>query len=80
MATLPITGSQISFGQVNQAFAPPGTRTPGSAGNAPSGGQNIKLSAVLGANINSHPGEITIAAGTAIRFSYSFGGRTGPYS
>ena len=75
--TLPATGSAISFGQVNRVFT---GNTPGAAGNAPSGGQNIKLSAVLGANITYHPGESTIAAGTAIRFSHSFGSRTGPYS
>jgi hypothetical protein len=73
MATLPATGSQISFGQVNQAFAPPGGRTPGSAGDAPAGGQNIKLSAVLGV----YTGQ---AVGTPIKFSETFGGRTTPYS
>jgi len=72
MATLPATGSQISFGQVNQAFAPPGGVTPGSAGNAPSGGQNIKLSAVLGVYTGQSPG-------TPIRFSETFGSRVTPY-
>ena len=77
MATLPATGSQISFGQVNRVFT---NNTPGAAGNAPSGGQNIKLSAVLGANATYHPSGDTSAAGTAIRFSFTFGGKTGPYS
>jgi hypothetical protein len=77
MATLPATGSAISFGQVNQAFAPPGTRTPGSAGDAPSGGQNIKLSAILGNNATYG---INQAVGTPIRFSQTFGGKVTPYS
>ena len=74
MATLPGTGSQISFGQVNRAFT---NQTPGAAGNAPSGGQNIKLSAVLGNNATYG---ISQTAGTQIRFSQTFGGRTTPYS
>ena len=77
MATLPATGSQISFGQVNQAFAPPGTRTPGSAGDAPAGGQNIKLSAILGYDTTYG---INQAVGTPIRFSQTFGGKVTPYS
>lgn len=77
MATLPGTGNQISFGQVNQAFAPPGGRTPGSAGNAPAGGQNIKLSAVLGSNPIYGIGQTT---GTVIQFSHTFGGKTTPYT
>ena len=77
MATLPATGSQISFGQVNQAFADPGTRTPGSAGNAPAGGQNIKLSEILGNNATYG---INQAVGTQIRFSQTFGGKVTPYS
>jgi hypothetical protein len=76
MAILPSTGSRITFGKVNQAFAPPGNRTPGSPGNAPAGGQNIKLSAVLGAN--SVYG-INKTAGTQILFSQTFGGKTTPY-
>jgi hypothetical protein len=74
MATLPATGSQISFGQVNRVFT---NNTPGAAGNAPSGGQNIKLSAVLGNNGAYGVGQ---AVGTQIRFSATFGGRIGPYS
>ena len=76
MATLPATGSQISFGQVNQAFAPPGGRTPGSAGNAPAGGQNIRLSSVLGANSTYGTPQ---AAGTQISFALRFWGQSGPY-
>ena len=77
MATLPATGSAISFGQVNQAFAPPGGRTPGSAGNAPAGGQNIRLSAVLGADSTYGT---TQPAGTQISFALRFWGKVGPYS
>ena len=85
MATLPATGSQISFGQVNQAFAPSGGvggvlgvgYTPGSAGNAPTGGQNIKLSAILG---NDGTYGINQAVGTPIRFSQTFGGKVTPNS
>ena len=77
MATLPGTGSAISFGQVNRVFT---NNTPGAAGNAPSGGQNIKLSAVLGANATYHPTDSTISAGTQIRFSQTFAGKVGPYS
>lgn len=73
MATLPATGSAISFGQVNKGFT---NNTPGSAGNAPSGGQNIKLSAVLGNNATYG---INQTAGTQISFSSTFGGKTTPY-
>ena len=80
---LPITGSAISFGKVNKAFAPPlgvggvlGVGyNPGSAGNAPLGGQNIKLSAVLG---NSTVYGIGQTTGTQIKFSATFGGKLGP--
>jgi hypothetical protein len=77
MAILPGTGAQMSFGQVNQAFAPPGTRTPGSAGNAPSGGQNISLSSVLGANPVYG---VLQSTGTQISLTVTFGGRSTPYS
>ncbi len=73
MAILPATGAQISFGKVNQAFT---NNTPGSAGNAPSGGQNIKLSAVLGANAAYG---ILQSPGTPIKFSATFGGKTTPF-
>lgn len=69
MGLIPATGSQISFGKVNQAYT---NNTPGAAGNAPAGGQNIRLSAVLGSNILQAPG-------TEIRFSASFGGKTTPF-
>jgi PKD repeat protein len=75
MATLPPSGSQISFGQVNQAFAPPGNRTPGSTGNAPTGGRNIKLSAVLG---NNPIYTIGLSTGTIIAFSATFGNKVTP--
>lgn len=71
MATLPATGSAISMGQVNQAF---NNNAPGAAGNSPAGGQNIKLSQVLGVN---YGGKV---AGTAISFSSTFGGKTTPYT
>jgi hypothetical protein len=74
MATLPATGSQISFGQVNRVFT---NNAPGAAGNAPAGGQNIKLSAVLGNNATYTIGQ---AAGTQIKFSNTFGNKSGPYS
>jgi hypothetical protein len=74
MATLPATGSAISFGQVNRGFT---NQTPGAAGNAPAGGQNIKLSTVLGNNATYGIGQ---AAGTLIRFSATFGGKITPYS
>ena len=74
MSTLPATGSAISFGQVNRVFT---NQTPGAVGNAPAGGQNIRLSAVLGNNATYGIGQ---AVGTSIRFSFTFGGKTGPYS
>lgn len=70
---IPPTGSQISFGRVNKAFT---NNAPGSAGNAPSGGQNIKLSAVLGANATYG---VSQAPGTQIKFSATFGGKSTPY-
>lgn len=73
MATLPATGSAISFGRVNKVFT---NNDPGAAGNAPSGGQNIRLSAVLGNNAAYGVGQ---AVGTQIRFSQTFGGKTGPF-
>ena len=73
MATLPATGSAISFGQVNRVFT---NQTPGAAGNAPSGGQNIKLSTVLGNNGTYGIGQ---AVGTQIRFSQTFWGKVGSY-
>ena len=74
MAVLPATGSAISFGQVNRAFT---NNVPGAAGNAPTGGQNIKLSAVLGNNATYGIGQ---SAGTQIKFSATFGGKTTPYT
>jgi hypothetical protein len=69
MATLPATGAEISFGRVNRAYT---NNAPGSAGNAPAGGQNIKLSAVLGSNIAA-------ATGTTIAFAISFWNRSTPF-
>jgi hypothetical protein len=74
MAVLPATGSAISFGQVNRAFT---NNAPGVAGNAPTGGQNIALSSVLGNKTNYG---INQATGTQIKFSATFGGKTTPYT
>ena len=74
MATLPASGSQISFGQVNRVFT---NNTPGAAGDAPAGGQNIKLSEVLGSRPVYTIGQAT---GTQISLSLTFGNKTGPYA
>jgi hypothetical protein len=77
MAVLPASESAISMGRVNQAFS---NWTPGTGGNAngavnPSGGgNNIKLSAILGV---SYGGKV---AGAPISFSSTFGGKTTPYT
>jgi hypothetical protein len=71
---LPATGSQISFGRVNQAYT---NNVPGSAGSAPSGGQNISLSSVLGSNPTYGVGQTT---GTQISFAATFGGRFYPFT
>ena len=80
MATIPATGSQISFGQVNQAFT---NYVPNSAGLGPSplGGQNIRLSASLGGNfaVPSSTFPTTYTTGTVISLSKTFGGRATPY-
>lgn len=74
MATLPATGSAISFGQINRAYT---NQTPGAAGDAPAGGQNIKLSRVLG---NDPIYSISQTTGTTISVSQTFGGKTTPYA
>ena len=74
MATLPLSGAQISFGQVNRVFT---NNAAGTASDAPSGGQNIRLSAILGSRSNYTIGQTT---GTQISLSLTFGGKTGPYS
>lgn len=74
MATLPATGSQISFGRVHNAFTT--SKQAGSvAGDAPAGGFNIKLSSVLGANATYHISDSPQTAGTPIKFSFTFGGK-----
>lgn len=75
MATLPATGAEISFGKVHKAFTniAPDASSPN---DAPTGGKNIKLSAVLGSNPVYTIGQ---TAGTEISFSATFGGRTTPY-
>lgn len=73
MATLPASGSAISFGQVNQAFT---SYTPGATGNAPAGGQTIKLSGVLGGQTIYHPSDSVISTGTLISLSLTFGGKS----
>jgi len=65
----PATGQAITFGKVNKAFT---NNYPNTGGNAPSGGKNIKLSAVLGTFVS-------ISTGTQIRFSQQLGGRPTPY-
>jgi len=74
MATLPATGSAISFGQINRAYT---NQTPGAAGDAPAGGQNIKLSEVLG---NKPEYTINQTVGTQISVSATFGGKDTPYA
>jgi hypothetical protein len=65
----PATGAQISFGKVNKAFT---NFAPGAAGNAPSGGQNIKLSSVLGTYVS-------LATGTQLSLSLGLGGKSTPF-
>lgn len=74
MAILPATGSAISFGQVNRAFT---NQTPGAAGNAPIGGQNIKLSSVL-ASVTTYG--ILQVPGTQVSFAATFSGKTTPFT
>lgn len=66
---LPATGSAIAMGKVQQAF---NNVTPGTGGNAPTGTQNVKLSAVLGVNYGGK------AAGASIPFSSTLGGKVTP--
>jgi hypothetical protein len=73
MAITAATGSAISFGRVNKVFT---NNDPGAAGNAPAGGQNIRLSSVLGANSTYGTPQ---AAGTQISFALRFWGQSGPY-
>lgn len=71
---LPTSGSELSFGRVNRAYT---NYTPGAAGNAPTGGQNIALSSILGNRSNYG---INQTVGTQIRFSQTFGGRSYPFT
>ena len=76
MATLPASGSAITFGRVNQAFS---NYAPGTGGNANGttsggGGNNIKLSAILGVSYGSK------SLGAPIAFSSTFGGKIAPYT
>jgi hypothetical protein len=72
---LPATGSALSFGRVNQAYT---TYAPGAGASAPSGGTNIRLSAVLGASATY--GSPSKTAGTQISFAAHFSGRFYPYT
>lgn len=74
MAILPGSASAISFGQVNQAFT---NNVPNSAGNAPFGGQNISLGAILGYE-NTYT--VNLSTGTTISFSSTFSGKSTPYN
>jgi len=67
----PGTGSAIAMGKVQQAF---NNVTPGTGGNAPTGTQNVKLSAVLGVNYGGK------AAGQSIPFSATLGGKVTNYN
>jgi hypothetical protein len=71
---LPATGAELSFARVNRAFT---NCAIGAAGNAPAGGQNIRLSYILGACATYG---ISQTAGTQISFSSKFGGRPNPYT
>jgi len=75
MAILPLTGSTIKMGSVYRAYTNVNPGTPGNA--TPSGpytgGQNIKLSAVLGAGFGG------VSSGSPISFSQTFGGKTTPH-
>lgn len=63
-SVLPATGSAIKMGGVKLAYT----------NVAPATGQNIALSATLGA---SYGGKV---AGAQISFSSTFGGKTAPYT
>lgn len=71
---LPATGAELTFARVNRAYT---NCAIGAAGNAPAGGQNIRLSAILGACATYG---ISQTAGTQIRFSTTFGGRPNPFT
>lgn len=71
---IPATGSEITFARVNRAFT---NCAIGAAGNAPAGGQNLRLSAILGACSTYG---VSQTAGTQIRFSVAFGGRPTPFT
>ena len=70
---IPATGQEIAFGKVNRAYT---NYARGSAGNAPTGGQNIALSSVLASQ--AAYGSLQ-AAGTQVGISARFGGRYYPY-
>ncbi len=64
MAILPGTGSAIAMGKVYSAYT--------NAAYPTAGGTNVRLSATLGANY----GNVGYVAGTEIRFSQTFGGKS----
>ncbi len=66
MATLPGTGSALSFGKVYSAYT--------NASYPTAGGTGVKLSATLGVN---YGGKV---AGAQISFSSTFGGNVTPYN
>jgi len=63
MAILPATGTEIVMGRVKKAYS----------NVAAAGGQNIRLSATLGAYVGQ-------SASTQISLSSRFGGQTIPYT
>jgi len=66
MATLPGTGSALSFGKVYSAYT--------NASYPTAGGTGVRLSATLGVN---YGGKV---AGAQISFSSTFGGNVTPYN
>lgn len=77
MGLIPATGSEIAMGRVNKAFsnwAPgEGNNADGTAKPGTGGGNNIKLSAILGVSYGSKTN------GQQISLSGTFGGKTTPY-
>jgi len=71
MSVLPATGAAISMGRTQQAY---NNVAAGTGAAATGGSTSVRLSASLGASYGGR------AAGTAISFSSTFGGKTTPYT